>query len=59
MIDRDEPAPTAAAPPLSRGRRMAIFAALMIGEFLYGWAWNSVDVLRPFQRSALGLTLVR
>lgn len=59
MIDRDEPAPTAAAPPLTRARRMAIFAALMIGEFLYGWAWNSVDVLRPFQRSALGLTLVQ
>ncbi|MBB3472962.1 MFS transporter [Sphingomonas sp. BK345] len=44
---------------LSRERRLAIFAALMLGEFLYGWAWNSVDVLRPFQRSALGLTLVQ
>jgi MFS family permease len=47
------------AEPLTRRRRLLIFAALMIGEFLYGWAWNSVDVLRPFQRSALGLSLVQ
>ena len=54
-----EPVMIAAAGPLTQKRRLLIFAALMIGEFLYGWAWNSVDVLRPFQRTALGLTLVQ
>ncbi|KQU49812.1 hypothetical protein ASG67_12045 [Sphingomonas sp. Leaf339] len=59
MTDRSEPETLSLAAPLTRGRRLAIFAALMIGEFLYGWAWNSVDVLRPFQRTALGLSLVQ
>lgn len=44
--------------PLTRTRRWLIFAALMFSEFLYGWAWNSVDVLRPFQRASLGLSMV-
>ncbi|MFS0773043.1 MFS transporter [Sphingomonas sp. 1P08PE] len=55
----DAAAATGTAVPLTRQRRLLIFAALMVGEFLYGWAWNSVDVLRPFQRSALGLSLVQ
>lgn len=46
-------------PELPRRRRLLIFLVLMIGEFFYGWAWNSVDVLRPFQRESLGLTLVQ
>jgi MFS family permease len=59
MNDRVEKGTTATSGSLTRQRRLLIFVALMIGEFLYGWAWNSVDVLRPFQRSALGLTLVQ
>ncbi|MEG3177750.1 MFS transporter [Sphingomonas sp. RB3P16] len=43
---------------VSRNRRLAIFAILLIAEFFYGWAWNSVDVLRPFQRAALHLSLL-
>jgi MFS family permease len=39
-------------------RQVAIFALLMVCEFLYGWAWNTVDVLRPFIRQSLGLSLV-
>ncbi len=42
-------------PPLSRG--IVAFAFLMEAEFFYSWAWNSVDVLRPYIRESLGLTL--
>lgn len=40
-------------------RRASIFALLLVCEFMYGWAWNSVDVLRPFIRDALGLSLIQ
>lgn len=42
-------------PPLSRG--IVAFAFLMVAEFFYSWAWNSVDVLRPYIRESLGLSL--
>lgn len=38
-------------------RRVVSFVFLMIFDFYYGWAWNTVDVLRPDIRSALALTL--
>lgn len=40
-------------------RQIAIFTLLMVCEFLYGWAWNTVDVLRPFIRQSLGLSLMQ
>lgn len=40
-------------------RRILIFALLLCSEFLYGWAWNSVDVLRPFLRDSLHLSLLQ
>lgn len=46
-----------AYPPL--GRAVTAFAFLMVAEFFYGWAWNSVDVLRPYIRDALGLSLTQ
>ncbi|WP_419816052.1 MFS transporter [Glacieibacterium sp.] len=39
-------------------RRISIFALLLCAEFLYGWAWNTVDVLRPFLRQSLSLSLI-
>ena len=45
--------------PVSTARQVAIFALLMVCEFLYGWAWNTVDVLRPFIRQSLGLSLMQ
>ena len=49
----------AAAPSLlGHGHRIAIFALLLACEFFYGWAWNTVDVLRPFIRQSLGLSLI-
>ncbi|KUR80233.1 MFS transporter [Novosphingobium sp. FSW06-99] len=57
-----EPLPrhaVASAPPRpGLVRQVAIFALLMVCEFLYGWAWNTVDVLRPFIRASLDLSLV-
>lgn len=44
-------------PPL--GRAIGAFLFLMVAEFFYGWAWNSVDVLRPYIRETLGLTLTQ
>ena len=43
--------------PLSR--RLVAFGFLLIAEFFYGWAWNTVDVLRPLFRASLGLTLTQ
>ena len=51
----------AAAPSdyLPTWRRLAIFALLLASEFLYGWAWNTVDVLRPYVRETLHLSLIQ
>lgn len=51
--------PAPALPPLRFPRQLAIFGLLLICEFFYGWAWNTVDVLRPFLREALGLSLLQ
>jgi predicted MFS family arabinose efflux permease len=45
------------AEDLSAARRWTAFAFLMVAEFFYGWSFNTVDVLRPQIREALGLTL--
>jgi MFS family permease len=40
-------------------RRLLAFGFLVLAEFFYGWAWNTVDVLRPFLRESLGLSLTQ
>ena len=40
-------------------RRLLVFGLLLCCEFLYGWAWNTVDVLRPFLRASLHLSLLQ
>lgn len=40
-------------------RRLVAFGFLLIAEFFYGWAWNTVDVLRPLFRASLGLSLTQ
>lgn len=60
LIAPAAPLPAAGAPlypPVVRG--VIAFAFLMVAEFFYSWAWNSVDVLRPYMRSTLGLTLTQ
>lgn len=40
-------------------RRLVAFSFLLVAEFFYGWAWNTVDVLRPLFRASLGLSLTQ
>ena len=58
------PSPSAQAPlpalaHLPLARRLSAFGFLLLAEFFYGWAWNTVDVLRPLFRQALGLSLTQ
>lgn len=40
-------------------RRVWAFGFLLAAEFFYSWGWNTVDVLRPYLRESLGLTLTQ
>lgn len=40
-------------------RRLTAFGFLVMAEFFYGWAWNTVDVLRPLFRKSLSLSLTQ
>ena len=51
--------PSGWADELSLARRLSILLLLLATEFFYGWAWNTVDVLRPFLRTTLDLSLVQ
>lgn len=55
----DDVQDAADAGELPRWRRLAIFGLLLVSEFLYGWAWNTVDVLRPYLRESLHLSLIQ
>ena len=44
---------------LSLLRRVSAFGFLLAAEFFYSWAWNTVDILRPYLRESLGLTLTQ
>ncbi len=43
--------------PLSR--RIAALSFLLIAYFFYAWSWNTVDILRPYIKDSLGLTLTQ
>lgn len=55
IVDGTISGDAATYPPLRHG--VIAFAFLMVAEFFYSWAWNSIDVLRPYIRESLGLTL--
>ncbi len=65
--DPDAPLPSGIIPSgvqpsamqLPLPRRVAAFAFLLAAEFFYSWAWNTVDILRPYIRESLGLTLTQ
>lgn len=40
-------------------RRVAALGVLLAIELLYGWTWNSVDILRPQLRAEFGLSLTQ
>ncbi|MFM9976689.1 MAG: MFS transporter [Sphingomonadaceae bacterium] len=44
------------ADELSFNRRITALAFLMLAYFFYAWAWNTVDILRPYIRDSVGMT---
>ena len=44
---------------LSAGRRIAALAFLLVAYFFYAWSWNTVDILRPYIKDSLGLSLTQ
>lgn len=50
-------APAFRAEDVPAWRRIGAFTFLLFADFFYGWAWNTVDVLRPYVKSSLGITL--
>jgi MFS family permease len=47
------------AQDLSQARRFSALAFLLIAYFFYAWSWNTVDILRPYIKDSLGLTLTQ
>ncbi|QMW21913.1 MFS transporter [Sandaracinobacteroides saxicola] len=47
------------AEDLSPARRAGALAFLLVGYFFYAWSWNTVDILRPYIRESLGLSLTQ
>ncbi|WP_426169619.1 MFS transporter [Sandarakinorhabdus sp. DWP1-3-1] len=47
------------AEDLSAGRRYAALGFLMVGYFFYAWSWNTVDILRPYIRDSVGMTIAQ
>jgi MFS family permease len=43
--------------PLSR--RIAALGFLLLAYFFYAWSWNTVDILRPYIKESLDLTLTQ
>ena len=47
------------AADLSPARRYAALGFLLIAYFCYAWSWNTVDILRPYIKESLKLTLTQ
>jgi MFS family permease len=45
------------AEDLSKARRIGALAFVLAAYFCYAWAWNTVDILRPYIRDSVGLSL--
>ena len=40
-------------------KRIAALAFLLVAYFFYAWSWNTVDILRPYIKDSLNLTLTQ
>ena len=56
---RGAPARTIRAEDISFARRVTAFCFVLVFDFFYGWAWNTVDLLRPDLIDAFGLSLTQ
>ncbi len=45
------------AADLSSARRYGALGFLLVAYFCYAWSWNTVDILRPYIKASLQLTL--
>ena len=45
------------AADLSTARRYSALGFLLVAYFCYAWSWNTVDILRPYIKASLQLTL--
>lgn len=59
MASMAQPAGAFRAEDLSTARRLAALGFLLLGYFFYAWAWNTVDILRPYIRDSVGMTLAQ
>ena len=50
-------APLVHAEDLSLARRVCAFGLILLGYVFYSYAWNTVDILRPYIRQSSGLSL--
>jgi MFS family permease len=47
------------ASDLSLAYRVGALGFLLVAYFCYAWSWNTVDILRPFIKDSLGLSLTQ
>ncbi len=50
---------TLRAEDLTTTRRIGAFVFLLVAYFFYAWSWNTVDILRPYIKDSIGLTLTQ
>ncbi len=47
------------AADLSKARRFTALGFLLVAYFCYAWSWNTVDILRPYIKESLNLSLTQ
>ncbi len=47
------------ADELGLPRRSLALSFLLVAYFFYAWSWNTIDILRPYIKDSLGLTLTQ
>lgn len=47
------------AEDLSPARRIGALVFVLLAYFCYAWSWNTVDILRPYIRDSIGMTLAQ
>ena len=55
MIDK----PMLDARQIPLARKVVALTFLLVAYFFYAWSWNTVDILRPYIKDSLGLTLTQ
>ena len=59
MVAENVPSGWIDAAALSPARRYGALGFLLIAYFCYAWSWNTVDILRPYIKDSLHLTLTQ